>query len=175
MTLNEAKKLLERKINETKTIIENAPNGDKLYIRTSITYMNSALGESADYSSGRSTAILANLIVRAAGKFDEEDHEFYYTIATNIKDEEILDPSKLEKEYLDFDSRVIEFLDKLKETEDAEALVAEECRLIEEEGRQLVAKFEASLKAMKKGGLIATFALLAIIVIIFTIKAFLGN
>ncbi len=174
MTLNEAKEILEAKIIETKKIIEETPNGDKLLIKTSITYMDSSLNESDEFEAGKSSSILANVIIRDAEHQAEEDPEFYYTIATNIKGEEILDPSKLEKEYLEFDSRVIEFTDKLKKTSDTAALVAKECANIEEEGRQMVAKFEASLKALKKRGIIGALLLAGLLAIIIVLKITLG-
>ncbi len=173
MILNEAKEILTAKINEAKRLIENTPGGEKLFIKTSITYMNSSLDESDEFSAGKSTAILANLIIKDSEHQGDEDPEFYYTIATNMKGEEIIDPEKLEKEYLDFDSRVLEFIEKLKNTDNTAELVSKECAVIEEEGRQMVAKFEASIKTMKKRAVIGVFAVAALFIIVLVLKIIL--
>ncbi len=174
MTQLEAKELFESKLSETKAMLERAKNGDKLSIETSVTYMNERYDESPEFIQGKSTSMLANLRVRAAGHLEDEDPEFYYTIAAELKGNEILQPSKLESEYLDFDSRVMEFSKKLEASDNVEALIDSECAEIEKEGKELVAKMEASLNALKKRGVIAVGAVLAILALIFIIKAIVG-
>ena len=170
MNIEEIRKILEDKIKETRLQLESAENGDKLAVRTSLSYMDNKCNESEVFIKGTHTMLLGTIFVRSAENPGDEDPEFSYSIASIINADGTIDESGLENEYLEFDSRVIDFIARLKNCTNVEALIAAETALIEEDSKSLRRMVEDRLEKLKRKGIIAGVAVLAIMLALTILK-----
>lgn len=173
MTVNEMKELLLRKVNETEAQMKSAKNGDKLQIKTAITYMDSKCNESSEYAPGVHTMLLGTVFVRSAENNADEDPEFSYSIAAVINQKGEVEEDNLESEYLEFDSRVFDFVRRLGNATNIEALITAEHDMIEDESKDMVQRVEDRLNKLKRRGIYVVLAIGAMLLITAIVRIFI--
>lgn len=173
MNIEEMRKILEEKIKETKEQLEGAEGGSALAVKTSLSFMDNKCNEATDFIKGVHTMMLGTVFVRSAENQGDEDPEFSYSIAALINADGTVSEEGLEKEYLEFDSRVLDFISRLKNCTNVDALIASECALIEEDSKTLMRMVEDRVEKLKKKGIIAAVAILAILLVLTILKVFI--
>ena len=170
MTISEMQDILKKKMLDTKAMLESADNGNKLMLKAAISFMDKNCNEAQEFVMGTHTMLLGTIFVRSLENSSDEDPEFSYSIAAMIDQNGEIDESLMENEYLEFDSRVYDFIKRLKNCTNIESLITSEAAMIEEDSKNMMRMVEDRLNNLKKGGFWVTVAICLLMLAITAIK-----
>ena len=166
MNHSEIRELFENKISNALNSIKNAKNGDALSLNVSFSYVDDKLTEKQSYNGRDNTSLVASITAFSKGHDSDEDPSYTISLLSDLKCGEVKNPAELEEELLNFEEELERFLSELSSCEDVLAFITNEDEKITAEGEKMVAELEASLKKMKKAGIIGGIVLLGILLLI---------
>lgn len=164
MTHSEIRKVFEKKMNEAVASIKSAKNGDKLSINTSLSYIDDNLVGKSEYNGRSNTSLVVSCEIFAKGYESEEDPAYEISLLCDLKNGEAKNPTDFVKELENFDTELARFLGELSSADDVRELIRKEDERITNVGVKMVANMEASLKKMKKVGIIGAIILVALLI-----------
>ena len=170
MTHTEIRKVFEKKMNEAVASIKNAKNGDKLSINTSLSYIDDHLVGRSEYNGRLNTSLVVSCEIFAKGYESEEDPAYEISLLCDLKNGEAKNPAEFVKELENFDKELARFLGDLSSSDDVRELIRKEDERITGIGEKMVADMEASIKKMKKIGIIGAVIILGLLVALRLIK-----
>lgn len=166
MNHSEIRELFEKKIRDALDSIKKAKNGDMLSIRTSFSYVDDKLIEKQEYNGRDNTSLVASITAFTKERDSDEDPSYTISLLCDLKNGLAKNPAELEEELKSFDNELARFLTELSSCDDLLDFITREDEKITLEGEKMVAKLEASLKKMKKAGIIGGIVLLGIILLL---------
>lgn len=162
----EIREIFEKKINSALDSITDAKNGDMLVLNSSLSYVDDKLIENHEYNGRDNTSLVASITAFAKGHESDEDPSYTISLLCDLRYGVVKNLVELEEELTNFDNELARFLSALSSCDTVLGLITEEDEKITLEGEKMAAKLEASLKKMKKAGIIGVAVLISIVLLI---------